>query len=66
VSTASCGYLRLRRTDYDDQELSAWAERIAAQSWSSAYVYFKHEDEALGPRFAERFVELWGAVWGLR
>lgn len=62
VSTTSCGYLRLRRTDYDDQALSAWAERIAAQPWSCAYVYFKHEDEALGPRFAQRFIELWEAM----
>jgi uncharacterized protein YecE (DUF72 family) len=59
VSTAEYGYLRLRRAQYDDRELSAWVERIAAQPWVRAYVYFKHEDEALGPRFAARFNELW-------
>ena len=59
VSTSDGGYLRLRRTQYDDRDLRAWAERIAAQPWERAYVYFKHEDEALGPRFAQRFTELW-------
>lgn len=61
VATASWGYLRLRRSSYDDADLRAWIERIAAQRWAQAYVYFKHEDEALGPRFAERFEALWGA-----
>jgi uncharacterized protein YecE (DUF72 family) len=61
VSTAACGYLRLRRVRYDDRELATWAERIAAQPWTRAYVYFKHEDDALGTRFARRFIELWRA-----
>ena len=59
VVTADSGYLRLRRTHYDDKDLSAWAERVAAQPLQRAYVYFKHEDEALGTRFAGRFSELW-------
>jgi uncharacterized protein YecE (DUF72 family) len=59
VCTADNGYLRLRRTHYDDRDLSAWAERVAAQPLQRAYVYFKHEDEALGTRFARRFEELW-------
>lgn len=59
VATASVGYLRLRELDYDDERLRAWARRIAAQPWTRAYVYFKHEDEALGPKFARRFTELW-------
>jgi uncharacterized protein YecE (DUF72 family) len=64
VATAACGYLRLRRAHYDDRELAAWAERIAGQPWTRAYVYFKHEDDALGTRFALRFDELWRAVQG--
>jgi uncharacterized protein YecE (DUF72 family) len=64
VSTAACGYLRLRREQYDDGDLRAWVERIAAQPWTRAYVYFKHEDGALGTRFAQRFEELWRAVHG--
>lgn len=61
VATADCGYVRLRRTHYDDAELGAWAERIAAQPLACAYVYFMHEDEALGTRFARRLNELWSA-----
>jgi uncharacterized protein YecE (DUF72 family) len=61
LGTAGWGYLRLRRTDYAEEDLAAWAERIADQGWSNAYVFFKHEDEAEGPRFAERFLELAGA-----
>ncbi len=61
VSTADCGYVRLRRVQYDESELRAWADRIAAQPWARAYVYFKHEDEALGARFAQRFNALWRA-----
>lgn len=58
VSTAPFGYLRLRRPDYDDQALRAWARRIAAEAWTDAYVFFKHEDEGTGPRLAARFIEL--------
>ncbi|HET6341661.1 MAG TPA: DUF72 domain-containing protein [Gemmatimonadota bacterium] len=60
LGTAGWGYLRLRRTDYSEEDLAAWAERVADQGWSDAYVFFKHEDEAEGPRFAERFLELAG------
>ena len=66
VATADCGYVRLRRTHYDDRDLSAWAERIAAKSLPRTYVYFMHEDEALGTRFARRLAELWSAVPGAR
>jgi uncharacterized protein YecE (DUF72 family) len=59
VCTSDSGYLRLRRTHYDDKDLAAWAERIKAQPLARAYVYFKHEDEALGTKFAKRFSELW-------
>ena len=60
VSTASWGYLRLRRSEYSDNELKAWVQRVKAQPWSEAYVFFKHEDEGKGPRFAKRFLELIG------
>jgi uncharacterized protein YecE (DUF72 family) len=59
VATADHGYLRLRRTHYDDTDLAAWVERIAAQPLARAYVYFMHEDDALGTRFAQRLLELW-------
>jgi uncharacterized protein YecE (DUF72 family) len=43
-STASWGYLRLHRFDYDAGTLSEWAKCIADQAWSEAYVYFKHDE----------------------
>ena len=51
--TADWGYLRLRRADYGEPQLAAWADRIRAQAWSEAYVFFKHEEEGTGPRLAE-------------
>ena len=60
VDTGSLGYLRLRRADYSDEDLRAWADRIAEQSWDRVFVFFKHEDEAAGPRMAERFLQLVG------
>ena len=60
VATADWGYLRLRRVKYEEDELKSWADRIREQSWSDAYVFFKHEDEATGPKLAARFIELWG------
>lgn len=57
VSTADWGYLRLRRCDYDDAGLAAWAARIRAQPWGKAYAFFKHEDEKpLGWPAIERFL----------
>jgi uncharacterized protein YecE (DUF72 family) len=61
VATAGCGYVRLRRTHYDDADLRAWADQIAAKALPRTYVYFMHEDEALGTGFATRLNELWAA-----
>jgi uncharacterized protein YecE (DUF72 family) len=58
AATASFGYLRLRRDDYDDAGLGRWLTRIRAQPWSQAYVFFKHEDEGAAPRLARRLMEL--------
>lgn len=57
IPTANWGYLRLRRTQYADGDLEAWAKRIARQNWREAYVFFKHEDEAKGPAFARTFLQ---------
>jgi uncharacterized protein YecE (DUF72 family) len=51
-ATASWGYLRLRRQDYGDAALDAWAAKLRAQPWAAAYVFFKHEDEGRGPVLA--------------
>jgi len=58
VSTADWGYLRLRRPDYDDAALKAWAGRVRGQPWKDAFVFFKHEDEGKAPLMAQRFLEL--------
>jgi uncharacterized protein YecE (DUF72 family) len=57
-STADWGYLRLRRPDYGDPELKAWADRVRQQNWGDAFVFFKHEDEGKGPLMAKRYLEL--------
>jgi len=58
VATAPWGYLRLRRADYDEAALVAWAEKLAGMSsaWAAAFVYFKHEDAGRGPMLAAEFV----------
>jgi uncharacterized protein YecE (DUF72 family) len=58
LGTAAWGYLRLRRSDYTEADLSRWAERVRGQPWERAFVFFKHEDEAKGPGEAVRFREL--------
>jgi uncharacterized protein YecE (DUF72 family) len=57
VATAKWGYLRLRREDYTEADLDAWTARLAAQEWDSAYVFFKHEDEARAPELARAFAD---------
>jgi uncharacterized protein YecE (DUF72 family) len=57
-ATADWGYLRLRRPDYDDAAIGLWAERLQAQNWASAYVFFKHEDAGKGPAAASRLREM--------
>ncbi len=62
IATAGFGYLRLRRSSYSTEDLHAWAERILSQPWGEAFVYFKHEDEALGPAFAMGLREVLAAA----
>ena len=62
VATASWGYLRLRRTGYEAQDLRDWKARISSQSWNDAYVFLKHEEGSpTGPGAAE---ELQGILLG--
>ena len=61
VAPASWGYLRLRRENYSDADLEAWAGRIGSQGWSEAYVFFKHEDDGTAPTFALRLMRVMGA-----
>ena len=62
VVTASWGYTRLHRLDYDAAALSTWAQRLSAQPWSEAYVYFKHDEgEGSGPPAVDAFVRAFSA-----
>lgn len=61
VATASWGYLRLRRQDYDDAAVSSWSEKIRGHAWAEAYVFFKHEEGGAGPKLAARLLELFGS-----
>jgi uncharacterized protein YecE (DUF72 family) len=58
VRTAPFGYARLRRVEYDDAALGAWAGRFASAAWDEAFVFFKHEEAGTGPRYAARFREI--------
>jgi len=54
VPTASWGYVRMRRGEYDAGSLAAWTERIGGQPWEEAYVFLKHEEgKGSGPEAAE-------------
>jgi uncharacterized protein YecE (DUF72 family) len=56
--TADWGYLRLRRVNYSETDLSDWLKRVRGQNWKTTYVFFKHEDEGTGPKLAGQFIEL--------
>jgi uncharacterized protein YecE (DUF72 family) len=57
VATAPFGYLRLRRADYGDADLDAWAGRIHETArWKRVYVYFKHEESGRGPALARALI----------
>jgi uncharacterized protein YecE (DUF72 family) len=58
IATADWGYLRLRREDYVAADLKAWADRVRSMPWQEAFVYFKHEDEGIGPKLAAEFEKL--------
>jgi uncharacterized protein YecE (DUF72 family) len=56
-ATASWGYLRLHRLDYDAAALGEWAKCVSSQKWSDAYVFFKHDEGAgSGPPAVGAFV----------
>jgi uncharacterized protein YecE (DUF72 family) len=59
IASASWGYVRLHRFDYDAQSLSQWAERIKEPGWSEVYVYFKHDEgTGSGPPAVDAFLAL--------
>jgi uncharacterized protein YecE (DUF72 family) len=56
IGTAPWGYLRLHREAYPPEAIRTWARRVSESGWEEAYVFFKHEGEASGPRAAEAFL----------
>lgn len=67
--TADWAYMRLRRVLYTERDLETWLERLRAAEprgdarvLVEAQVFFKHEDEATGPRLAEQFLRLAAAA----
>ena len=61
VATASWGYARLHRFDYDEAALAKWAKTIASQAWSEAFVFLKHDEgEGSGPPAVDAFVRAFG------
>jgi uncharacterized protein YecE (DUF72 family) len=58
TGTADWGYLRLRRTSYAKKDLRDWMKRIQQQTWKDAFIFFKHEDEGVGPKLAAQFLKL--------
>ncbi len=62
IATAPFGYLRLRRSDYDERSVRAWGQRIRSERrWKRAYVYFKHEEGGRGPALARTLIAALGA-----
>jgi uncharacterized protein YecE (DUF72 family) len=61
-TAATFVYLRLRRSAYDDRLLDAWSTALAAvvDGGADAYVYFKHEDDPSGVRYADRLLATLG------
>jgi len=63
VATASWGYARLHRFDYDAAALSEWASRLKGQGWNEAYVYFKHDEGVgSGPPAVGAFLNEWSGT----
>jgi uncharacterized protein YecE (DUF72 family) len=58
IQTADFGYLRLRRLDYSPSDIRRWAEFVQShnRNWREALIYFKHEETALGPKFASQML----------
>jgi Uncharacterized conserved protein len=60
LSWEPAGYLRLRKTEYTDEELASWAAKIspALAAGTDVFCYFKHEDDGASPKMAKRLEEI--------
>jgi uncharacterized protein YecE (DUF72 family) len=56
--TADYAYFRLRDEGYQQPDIERWAQTIGGlPGVTETFVYFKHEEQGLGPEFAKRLVE---------
>jgi uncharacterized protein YecE (DUF72 family) len=57
--TADYAYFRLRDEGYQQADIERWAAVLRGLSGvGDAFVYFKHEEQGLGPAFAKRLMAL--------
>ena len=55
--TADYAYFRLRDEGYQQADIERWAETIRnLKGVTDVFVYFKHEEQGLGPEFARRLI----------
>ena len=55
--TADYAYFRLRDEGYQQADIERWADTIRnLKGVSDVFVYFKHEEQGLGPEFARRLM----------
>jgi uncharacterized protein YecE (DUF72 family) len=55
--TADYGYFRLRDEGYQQADIERWAGTIRSlPGVQDVFVYFKHEEQGLGPEFARRLI----------
>ena len=60
--TADYAYFRLRDEGYQQADLERWAGIIRTlERARDSYVYFKHEEQGLGPEFAKRLMAALGS-----
>jgi uncharacterized protein YecE (DUF72 family) len=56
LMTGPLCYLRLRDSNYTPAALARWHRKVAVSGAKHAFVFFKHEDAAGGPRMAAEFL----------
>lgn len=55
--TADYAYFRLRDEGYQQPDIERWADTIRGlPAVADVFVYFKHEEQGLGPEFARRLI----------
>jgi uncharacterized protein YecE (DUF72 family) len=64
--TGSFLYLRLRRNDYTEAEIGAWAARLEPflAAGDDVYVFFRHDEVGRGPELALELADAVGRLVG--